>query len=217
MAALLNFTEFIFCLLHPFFQVVPGYPGVLIVPCSAGTETAVELPYLVAEVVFVVEFVFVVESVVAAGFVSVVESVVAAEFVSAVESVVAAGFVSAVESVVAAGFVSAVESVVAAGFVSVVESVVVAEFVSAVESVVAAEFVSVVEFVVAVEFVSAEVVADIAELQVSADTAFAFELLAPVSAAPVSVYSSVLPRFCSAPNSDWYSSFSSSAEVVGKG
>jgi hypothetical protein len=205
MAALLNFTEFIFCLLHPFFQVVPGYPGVLIVPCSAGTETAVELPYLVAEVVFVVEFVFVVESVVAAGFVSVVESVVAAEFVSAVESVVAAGFVSAVESVVAAVFVS------------VVESVVVAEFVSAVESVVAAEFVSVVEFVVAVEFVSAEVVADIAELQVSADTAFAFELLAPVSAAPVSVYSSVLPRFCSAPNSDWYSSFSSSAEVVGKG
>jgi hypothetical protein len=58
-------------------------------------------------------------------------------------------------------------------------------------------------------------VADVAEPQASVDIAVAFDFLVPVSVVLVAVYSSGRPKFFSFPNIDYYSSSSSSGEVVG--
>jgi hypothetical protein len=59
-------------------------------------------------------------------------------------------------------------------------------------------------------------VADVAERQASADTAFAFDVLVPVRIFSVEVDSSQRPRFFSLPNIAYYASPSSSCEVVGE-
>jgi hypothetical protein len=58
-------------------------------------------------------------------------------------------------------------------------------------------------------------VADIAEPQASVDIARAFDALVPVSVVAVEVDSSGRPRSFAFPNIDYYSSSSSSVEVVG--
>ena len=57
-------------------------------------------------------------------------------------------------------------------------------------------------------------VADVAEPQASVDIAPAFAVLVPVSVVAVEVDSSGRPRFFAFPNIDYYSSSSSSVEVV---
>jgi hypothetical protein len=59
------------------------------------------------------------------------------------------------------------------------------------------------------------VVAGIVELQVSVDTALAFDVLVPVSVVAVGVDSSARPRSRAFPNVDYFASSSSSVEVVG--
>ena len=59
-------------------------------------------------------------------------------------------------------------------------------------------------------------VADVAEPQASVDIAFAFVVLAPVSAVVVEVYSSGRPKFLAFPNVDHSASPSSSVEVFGR-
>jgi len=58
-------------------------------------------------------------------------------------------------------------------------------------------------------------VAGIAELQVSVDTALAFDVLVPVSVVAVGVDSSGRPSSRAFPNVDYFASSSSSVEVVG--
>lgn len=67
----------------------------------------------------------------------------------------------------------------------------------------------------AVVFVAVASVADVAEPRASVDIAFVFEVLVPVSVVAVEVDSSARPRFFVFPNIDYYSSASSSVEVVG--
>lgn len=55
----------------------------------------------------------------------------------------------------------------------------------------------------------------VAEFQVSADIAVAFDVSGPVSVAAVEVYSSGRPTFRAFPNIDYFASSSSSVEVVG--
>jgi len=69
---------------------------------------------------------------------------------------------------------------------------------------------------VAVVFVALVSVADVAEPQASVDIALASDVLAPVSVVSVEVDSSERPRFLAFPNVDYYSSSSSSVEVVGE-
>jgi len=66
-----------------------------------------------------------------------------------------------------------------------------------------------------VVFVAVVSVADVAEPQASVDIAVVFVVLVPVSEVAVEVDSSGHPRFLSFPNVDYYSSASSSVEVVG--
>lgn len=66
-----------------------------------------------------------------------------------------------------------------------------------------------------VVFVAAAPLADVAEPRASVDTALAFDVLVPVSVVAVEVDSPVRPRFFVFPNIDYYSSSSSSVEVVG--
>ncbi len=67
-----------------------------------------------------------------------------------------------------------------------------------------------------VVFVALVSVADVAEPQASLDIALASDVLAPVSVVSVEVDSSERPRFLAFPNVDYYSSSSSSVEVVGE-
>jgi hypothetical protein len=127
-------------------------------------------------------------------------------------------FVVAVSSVQGFGEPAAVFVAVVASFFVVAEllavfAAVVASFFEVAEP--AAVFAAVVA--VAFEVVGPVVVfvAGISGLQASADIAFAFVAVAPVSVVVVWVDSSVRPRFLSAPNNDWYSRFSSSVEVFG--
>jgi len=66
-----------------------------------------------------------------------------------------------------------------------------------------------------VVFVALVSVAGIAELQVSVDTALAFDVLVPVSVVAVGVDSSGRPSSRAFPNVDYFASSSSSGEVVG--
>jgi len=66
-----------------------------------------------------------------------------------------------------------------------------------------------------VVFVAVVSVADVSEPQASVDIALAFDALVPVFVVAVEVYSSGRPRFFAFPNIDYYSSSSSSVEVVG--
>ena len=59
-------------------------------------------------------------------------------------------------------------------------------------------------------------VADVAEPQASVDIAVAFVVLVPVSVFVVEVDSPVRPKFLAFPNVDYFSSSSSSVEVVGR-
>jgi hypothetical protein len=63
-------------------------------------------------------------------------------------------------------------------------------------------------------FVVLASVADVAGPLASVCIALAFDILVPVSVFAVEVYSSRRPRFRAFPNSDYYASSSSSAEVV---
>jgi len=67
-----------------------------------------------------------------------------------------------------------------------------------------------------VAFVALVSVADVAEPQASVDIAAAFVVLVPVSVVVVEVDSLGHPRFFDFPNIDYYSSSSSSVEVVGE-
>ena len=66
-----------------------------------------------------------------------------------------------------------------------------------------------------VVFVAVASVADVAEPRVSVDIALVFDVLVLVSVVAVEVDSSARPRFFVFPNIDYYSSSSSSVEVVG--
>ncbi len=68
---------------------------------------------------------------------------------------------------------------------------------------------------VGVVFVAFVSVADVAGPQASVDIAVAFDALLPVSVVAVEVDSSERPRFLAFPNIDYFSSSSSSVEVVG--
>ncbi|HZV47166.1 MAG TPA: hypothetical protein VFG06_07475 [Thermodesulfovibrionales bacterium] len=65
-------------------------------------------------------------------------------------------------------------------------------------------------------FVALVSVADVAEPRASVDIALAFDVLVPVSVVAVEVYSSGRPRFLAFPNADYFSSSSSSVDVVGQ-
>jgi len=67
-----------------------------------------------------------------------------------------------------------------------------------------------------VAFVALVSVADVSEPQASVDIAVAFDFLVPVSVVLVGVDSSGRSRFFAFPNIDYYSSSSSSVEVVGE-
>ena len=66
-----------------------------------------------------------------------------------------------------------------------------------------------------VVFVAVASVADVAGPRASVDIALVFDALVPVSVVVVGVDSSARPRFFVFPNIDYYSSASSSVEVVG--
>jgi len=66
-----------------------------------------------------------------------------------------------------------------------------------------------------VVFVAVASVADVAEPRASVDIALVFDVLVLVSVVSVEVDSSARPRFFVFPNIDYYSSSSSSVEVVG--
>jgi hypothetical protein len=66
-----------------------------------------------------------------------------------------------------------------------------------------------------VVFFAVPPVADVAEPRASADIALVFDVLVPVSVVAVEVDSSARPRSFVFPNIDYYSSSSSSVEVVG--
>jgi hypothetical protein len=64
-------------------------------------------------------------------------------------------------------------------------------------------------------FVALVSIADVAEHRASVDTALAFDVLVPVSGVAVEVDIYGHPSFLAFPNIDYYSSSSSSVEVVG--